>query len=31
VRPIAAQTFADVFGITFEELPLETVASIRAA
>jgi lipoyl(octanoyl) transferase len=31
VRPAAAQAFADVFGVKFEELPLETVASIRAA
>jgi lipoate-protein ligase B len=31
VRPTAAQAFADVFSVTFEELPLETVASIRAA
>jgi lipoyl(octanoyl) transferase len=31
VRPAAAQAFADVFGVTFEELPSETVASIRAA
>jgi lipoyl(octanoyl) transferase len=31
VRPAAAQAFADVFGVTFEELPLETVAAIRAA
>lgn len=31
VRPAATQAFADVFGVTFEELPLETVAPIRAA
>jgi lipoyl(octanoyl) transferase len=31
VRPAAAQAFADVFGVSFEELPLETVAPIRAA
>jgi lipoyl(octanoyl) transferase len=31
VRPAAAQALADVLGVTFEELPLETVASIRAA
>jgi lipoyl(octanoyl) transferase len=31
VRPVAAQALADVFGITFEELPSDTVAQIRAA
>jgi lipoate-protein ligase B len=31
VRPIAAQAFAEVFGVTFEELPSDTVAQIRAA
>jgi lipoyl(octanoyl) transferase len=31
VRPAAAQAFADVFGVSFEELALETVAPIRAA
>jgi lipoyl(octanoyl) transferase len=31
VRPAAAQALADVLGVTFEELPLETLASIRAA
>jgi lipoyl(octanoyl) transferase len=31
VRPAAAQAFADVFGVTFEELPSATVAQIRAA
>jgi len=31
VRPAAAQAFADVFGVAFEELPLETVAPSRAA
>jgi lipoate-protein ligase B len=31
VRPVAAQALADVFGVTFEELPSETVAPIRAA
>jgi lipoyl(octanoyl) transferase len=31
VRPVAAQALADVFDITFEELPSETVAQIRVA
>jgi lipoate-protein ligase B len=31
VRPVAAQAFADVFGVSFEELPAATVAEIRAA
>src|SRR5882757_1012649 len=31
VRPAAAQAFADVFGLVFEDGPLETVAAIRAA
>jgi lipoyl(octanoyl) transferase len=31
VRPAAAQAFADVFGVTFEELPSATVAQVRAA
>jgi lipoyl(octanoyl) transferase len=31
VRPAAAQAFADVFGVTFDEFPLESVAPIRAA
>jgi lipoyl(octanoyl) transferase len=31
VRPVAAQALADVFGVTFDELPSETVAQIRAA
>ena len=31
VRPAAAQAFADVFGVTFEERPATTVAQIRAA
>jgi hypothetical protein len=31
VRPAAAEAFADVFGLSFDELPLETVAQIRAA
>jgi lipoyl(octanoyl) transferase len=31
VRPAAAEAFADVFGVSFEELPLESVAPIRAA
>jgi lipoyl(octanoyl) transferase len=31
VRPAAAQAFADVFGVTFEELPSETLAPLRAA
>jgi len=31
VRPVAAQALADVFGITFEELPSDTVAQIRVA
>jgi lipoyl(octanoyl) transferase len=31
VRPVAAQAFADVFGVSFEELPSATVAEIRAA
>jgi lipoyl(octanoyl) transferase len=31
VRPAAAHAFADVFGVTFEELPSATVAQIRAA
>jgi lipoyl(octanoyl) transferase len=31
VRPAAAEAFADVFGVSFDELPLETVAQIRAA
>jgi lipoyl(octanoyl) transferase len=31
VRPVAAQAFAEVFGVTFDELPSETVAQIRAA
>jgi lipoyl(octanoyl) transferase len=31
VRPAAAQAFADVFGVTFEERPDTTVAQIRAA
>jgi lipoyl(octanoyl) transferase len=31
VRPVAAQALADVFGITFEELPSSTIAQIRAA
>jgi lipoyl(octanoyl) transferase len=31
VRPAAAQAFADVFGVRFEELPAATVDQIRAA
>jgi hypothetical protein len=31
VRPAAARAFADVFGVTFEELPSATIAQIRAA
>jgi lipoyl(octanoyl) transferase len=31
VRPVAAQAFADVFRVTFEELPSATVAQIRVA
>jgi hypothetical protein len=31
VRPAAAQAFADVFGVTFDELPAESVDQIRAA
>ena len=31
VRPAAAQAFADVFDVTFEELPSKSVAEMRAA
>jgi lipoyl(octanoyl) transferase len=31
VRPVAAQAFADVFGVTLEELPSTTVAQISVA
>jgi lipoyl(octanoyl) transferase len=31
VRPAAAQAFAEVFGVSFEELPSQSVAQIRAA
>jgi lipoyl(octanoyl) transferase len=31
VRPAAAQAFADVFGVSFEELPTATVAQTSAA
>ena len=31
VRPAAAQAFADVFGVAFEEVPAATDSSIRAA
>jgi lipoate-protein ligase B len=31
VRPVAAEAFADVFGVSFEELPIATVAQTSAA
>jgi lipoyl(octanoyl) transferase len=31
VRPAAAQAFAEVFGVTFDELPAASMAQIRAA
>jgi lipoate-protein ligase B len=31
VRPVAARAFADVFGVTFDEVPSESVTQIRVA